>query len=54
MVEYIEEITVCNEQIFNDKESHTITMRFYDGYAISTNNLYGMSYPTLFQVQNTD
>lgn len=54
MVEYIEEITVCNEQIFNDKESHTITMRFYDGYAISTNNLYGMSYPTLFQVQSTD
>lgn len=51
---FTEEINVCNEQIFNDKEAHTLTMRFYDGYAISTDNLYGMSYPTLFQVQSTD
>ena len=50
----IDKINVCNEQIFNDKEAHVLTMRFYDGYAISTDNLYGMSYPTLFQVQSTD
>ena len=54
MKHYIETIEVRNEAIFGDKESHVLEMDFLDGYAISTDKLFGMSYPTIEQVKKTE
>lgn len=53
MEKYLDKIQVCNEDIFNDNETHTLEMYFYNGYAISIDNKYGMTYPTLEQVAKT-
>lgn len=54
MIHFTDEILVHNQQIFNDGEEHSLTMTFYDGYAISQDKKYAMSYPTLAQVKKTD
>lgn len=53
MEHYIDKIEVRNETIFGDKESHVLEMDFLDGYAISTDKEFGMSYPTLEEVKKT-
>lgn len=53
MEKHLDKIEVQNSAVFHDNEIHTLEMYFYDGYAISTDNLYGMSYPTMWQVSNT-
>lgn len=54
MEHYTEEIIVCNEAVFNDSKTHTIEMDFFDGYAISVDKQYGMSFPTLEEVERTE
>lgn len=54
MEHYIEKIEVRNEAIFGDKEPRVLEMDFLDGYAISTDKEFGMSYPTLEQVKKTE
>lgn len=41
--------TIClvNQQVFGDEEEHQIEMEFFDGYAISVNCRYGLTYPML-------
>lgn len=53
MVYYTDEIQVWNSEIFGDSEEHSIVMTFYDGYALSDDKQYGLSYPTLEQVRKT-
>ena len=53
MIHFTDEILVRNQQIFNDAEEHSLTMTFYDGYAISQDKKYAMSYPTMAQVKRT-
>lgn len=50
----IDTIEVQNQEIFGDAETHEIEMEFHDGYAISTDKQYGMSYPTLELINNND
>lgn len=50
----IDTIEVQNQEIFGDAETHEIEMEFHDGYAISTDKQYGMSYPTLDLINNND
>lgn len=54
MKHYIDTIEVRNEAIFGDKEPRVLEMDFLDGYAISTDKLFGMSYPTIEQVKKTE
>lgn len=54
MKHYIETIEVRNEAIFGDKEPRVLEMDFLDGYAISTDKLFGMSYPIIEQVKKTE
>lgn len=53
MEHYIDKIEVRNEAIFGDKESRVLEMDFLDGYAISTDKEFGMSYPTIEEVKRT-
>jgi len=50
----IDTIEVTNQEIFGDNETHSIEMEFCDGYAISVDNQFGMSYPTLELINNND
>lgn len=53
MIGFTDEIQVRNQEVFGDTETHNLTMMFYNGYAISDDNQYGLSYPTLEEVRKT-